>query len=98
MRASTLVTLFFYVILLFIRTHIVFDFEYFLALVFGASFVGMSCPNRVGFLGVFLGSIIYSGLFHFLVPMLTGFGGALGLSAFLGCVVAVCLRLYIIRK
>lgn len=97
-RASSLVTLAFFLLLKFVQSYTSFDLDFYLALVFGATFVGMSSSDRVGLLGVALGSIVYSVIFFYLVPLLEGFGGALGLSAFLGCVVAMCLRRYIIRK
>ena len=97
-RSSTILTLIFYTVIIGLRPWFDIDLEHNMALFFVASFVGMSCPNRVGTFGVIAGAIIYSGLFYLLVPLLTGFGGALGLSAFIGCFVAVSLKEIVTRK
>jgi hypothetical protein len=50
---------------------------------FGASFVGMTDPRRLGFKGVALAGIIYGILFFLFVPKVANLGGALGMTAFL---------------
>lgn len=55
---------------------------------FGGTFIGMSAPHRFGVYTVASSSIIFSLLFEYLVPILDGYGGALGLSAFLS--VCIC--------
>ena len=55
---------------------------------FGSTFVGMSAPKRFGLYTQFIAALIFSLLFEYLVPLINGYGGALGLSAFLS--VCVC--------
>ena len=59
------------------------DFHFFSLLFFGASFVGMSSykTNRVSL--VVLASFVFTLFFLFINPMLEGYGGALGFTAFL---------------
>jgi len=61
---------------------------------FGGTFIGMSAPHRFGIYTVASSSILFSILFEFLVPKLDGYGGALGISAFLSvCICHTCILL-----
>lgn len=61
----------------------------------GASFVGMTSVNRISSsLQIFLVGMLFGGIFHYLVPSHTGFGGTLGASACLAVVAMLGLRLY----
>jgi hypothetical protein len=55
---------------------------------FGGTFIGMSAPHRFGIYTVASSSILFSFLFAYLVPKLDGYGGALGVSAFLS--ICIC--------
>ncbi|TMO71297.1 hypothetical protein CWC16_11050 [Pseudoalteromonas sp. S3776] len=55
---------------------------------FGGTFIGMSAPHRFGIYTVTSSSILFSLLFEYLVPKLDGYGGALGVSAFLS--ICIC--------
>ncbi|MFY8350995.1 hypothetical protein AAEU29_10710 [Pseudoalteromonas sp. SSM20] len=55
---------------------------------FGSTFVGMSAPKRFGLYTQIIAALIFAVLFENLVPFINGYGGALGLSAFLS--VSVC--------
>ncbi|MBU2917666.1 hypothetical protein KO505_06790 [Psychrosphaera sp. F3M07] len=55
---------------------------------FGGTFIGMSAPHRFGVYTISSASIIFSILFEYLVPVFDGYGGALGMSAFLS--VCIC--------
>jgi len=50
---------------------------------FGSTFVGMSAPIRFGLESICLSAVLFTVFFEYLIPHLTGFGGALGISAFL---------------
>ncbi|MEL0655902.1 hypothetical protein V6257_12765 [Pseudoalteromonas issachenkonii] len=61
---------------------------------FGGTFIGMSAPHRFGIYTVASSSVLFSILFEFLVPKLDGYGGALGISAFLSvCICHTCILL-----
>lgn len=53
----------------------------------GASFVGMTEPHRLSRKELMVASLIFGFIFQFLIIYLKGFGGALGLSAFVSCLV-----------
>lgn len=53
----------------------------------GSSFVGMTDPKRLKAKHLFVSSFIFTLIFHFLLGYLKGFGGVLGLSAFLSSLV-----------
>ncbi len=55
---------------------------------FGGTFIGMSAPKRFGSFTLAISSLLFAMLFEYLLPRLQGYGGALGLSAFLS--VCVC--------
>ncbi len=55
---------------------------------FGSTFVGMSAPKRFGLYTQIIAALVFAVLFENLVPFINGYGGALGLSAFLS--VCVC--------
>ena len=90
-RSSAIVTLIAYLVLFILQSVLNFNLELYSTCVFGASFVGMSCPSKVSRLLLLLASLIYSSLFISLVPLLKGVGGALGLSAFLSIFVILFL-------
>ena len=64
------------------------DVELYSVAFFGGTFIGMSAPKRFGIFTLAIASILFALLFEYLVPRLHGYGGALGLSAFLS--VCVC--------
>lgn len=82
LRASALSTLVFGFVLYLVGIRE----EVYLAAFYGASFAGMSCPTRFARLGIALSGLVFGLLFTLLVPHLQGYGGALGVSAF----VSVC--------
>mgnify|MGYP003574887615 CR=1 FL=1 len=60
--------------------------SYKLQLVFlGGSFVGMSDPKKLNRYQISTASAFFSFIFLYFISFLKGFGGALGLSAFLSC-------------
>jgi uncharacterized MnhB-related membrane protein len=61
---------------------------------FGGTFIGMSAPHRFGVYTITSSAILFSLLLEYLVPMLDGYGGALGVSAFLSvCICHICILL-----
>ena len=78
-RSSALLSLIAYGILYLLTP----NYELLSIVFFGASFVGMSCSSRMHNITVTISSIIFAIFFHYLAPLLKGYGGALGLSAFL---------------
>ncbi len=54
----------------------------------GGSFVGMSDPKRLGRFELIIASVLFGFLFVYFISLLNGFGGALGVSAFLSCLSA----------
>lgn len=60
--------------------------DYYAAIFFGGSFVGMTAPTKLGYVGVASAAIIFSLFFVGVLPYISTFGGALGCSAF----IAVC--------
>ncbi|MDB2356106.1 hypothetical protein C7Y70_02055 [Pseudoalteromonas sp. KS88] len=83
-RASATLSIIAYTLFLFLGLNA----ELYSMLFFGGTFIGMSAPKRFGFYTLCSASILFSILFHYLVPLLYSYGGALGLSAFLS--VCVC--------
>ena len=57
------------------------------AVFLGSSFVGMTDPKRLNKMQIFLSSIIFSFIFHFLIIYMKGPGGVLGFSAFTSCLI-----------
>jgi hypothetical protein len=57
------------------------------AIFLGATFVGVTDPTRLSRKQLSIASFIFSLIFQFLIVYLKGFGGALGLAAFLSCLV-----------
>lgn len=57
-------------------------------LFFGATFIGMSAPKRFGIYSLFIASVMFVFLFESLLPYISHYGGALGLSAFLS--ICIC--------
>lgn len=82
-RASCVLTLLSFIDFAIINYFFAIDINYMTTLFFGASFVGMSCPSKLGYKSLILGSLLFAILFFYLVPVLEGMGGALGVSAFL---------------
>jgi len=59
------------------------DPYYYAAIFFGGSFVGMTAPHNLGYIGVASAASIFSLFFVGVVPYISTFGGALGCSAFI---------------
>jgi hypothetical protein len=55
-------------------------------ILYGATFVGMSCVTKLSRVQVVLATILYCLSYKLLVQYFAGFGGLLGLSAFIGVV------------
>lgn len=70
--------------------------NYFSAVFFGGTFIGMSRLSRISYTGVIAASILFGWLFMVLLPLLKGVGGALGVTAFV-CVSIVSLITYLLR-
>ncbi|EPZ49980.1 hypothetical protein M902_0899 [Bacteriovorax sp. BAL6_X] len=92
-RASAFLTLVAYTILYFTVP----DYEMMAVIFFGSSFVGMSCPVKMHNYTIIIGAVFFALFFQYLVPYLEGYGGALGMSAFLS-VLVIQLALYFGRK
>ncbi len=88
-RASTLLSILSYLIFWGIGV----EAELYSVVFFGGSFVGMSASHRFGYFSVTLGSIFFAFFYIFLIPLLKGYGGALGLSAFLSVALTHLIRL-----
>lgn len=56
---------------------------------FGASFVGMSNKKVLGLGALFITSLLFGGVIHFILPLFNGYGGTLGTTACLCCLVGV---------
>lgn len=82
-RASCVLTLLSFIDFAIINYFYAIDIRFVTTLFFGATFVGMSCPTKIGYLSLSLSALVFTLLFFNLVPLLEGMGGALGLSAFL---------------
>ncbi|WP_372761870.1 hypothetical protein [Pseudoalteromonas sp.] len=88
-RASASLTIMAYLVFALLNL----DAELYGVIFFGGTFIGMSAPHRFGVFTLTSSAIIFSLLFEYLVPILDGYGGALGTSAFL----AICIcHLFII--
>jgi hypothetical protein len=59
---------------------------------FGASFVGMSNDKTMGWIAVITSSVLYAIIFYFIHPYFNGYGGALGATACLSCLMGVLLQ------
>ncbi|MAW65355.1 MAG: hypothetical protein CMD18_04075 [Flavobacteriales bacterium] len=59
---------------------------------FGATFVGMSNDKTIGWMAVITSSVVYAIIFHFIHPYFNGYGGALGATACLSCLMGVLLQ------
>jgi hypothetical protein len=62
------------------------------ALFLGSTFVGLTEPRRLSRYQLFVASFIFCLIFQFLILYLKGFGGSLGVSAFLACLVTFWLN------
>ncbi|WP_404340747.1 hypothetical protein [Pseudoalteromonas mariniglutinosa] len=83
-RASASLSIIAYLLLNFLHL----DAELNSLLFFGGTFIGMSAAKRFGIFTVLISALLFSLFFKYLVPLLDGYGGALGLSAFLS--VCIC--------
>lgn len=92
-RASSLLTIVFFSALY----GITLDVELWAAAFFGGSFIGMSAPHRVSVLLLTLATAVFMVFFIWLLPVLKGVGGVLGLSAFLSVVLARVVALIIMK-
>lgn len=66
--------------------------------ILGATFVGMSESERMGFKSLTLASIVFAFTFFYLVPFNPGFGGALGLAAFCSCILVYLMKKTVSKK
>lgn len=66
--------------------------------ILGATFVGMSESERMGFKSLTLASIVFALTFFYLVPFNPGFGGALGLAAFCSCILIYFMKKMFLKK
>jgi O-antigen/teichoic acid export membrane protein len=82
-RASSFLTLVFIALAYALTSHV----ELWSAAFFGGSFVGMSAPHRLSVLMLTIATAVFVAFFVWLLPLLEGVGGALGLSAFLSVVI-----------
>ncbi|WP_462169014.1 hypothetical protein [Pseudoalteromonas lipolytica] len=82
-RASATLTIIAYCVMVYITPHA----DLYSVAFFGGTFIGMSAPKRFGIFTITIAALLFSLLFEYLVPLLNGYGGALGISAFL----AVCI-------
>ncbi len=57
--------------------------ELYSAIFFGGTFIGMSAPKRFGLYTITCAAVIFAIPFEYLVPKISNYGGALGISAFL---------------
>lgn len=89
-RASSFLTLVFVLLTTILPMPIPLKYQ----LVFlGGSFVGMSDPKRLNKKQLAIASLIFTLLFIYFINFLKGFGGALGLSAFLSCITVTLLTM-----
>ena len=58
----------------------------------GASFLGMSDPSLFCHRDLFMGSLIFTLIFIFILPYNIGLGGALGTAAFVSCLIIRLVR------
>lgn len=86
-RASASLTILAFALFKLASFWLVLDVDFLTAAFFGGTFVGMSSPAKYGRFSMLICAILFSLLFLFLLPLLDGIGGALGLSAFL----SICL-------
>lgn len=94
-RASSLLTVFA------VSTIMLFDMEMgnkIAPVILGATFVGMSESERMGFKSLTFASIVFSLTFFYLVPFNPGFGGALGLAAFCSCIMVYTMKKILMSK
>ena len=56
---------------------------------FGASFIGMTNQKTLGWFSIISASILYGLAFHFIHPYFNGYGGALGTTACLSCLLVM---------
>ncbi|MBA2405931.1 MAG: hypothetical protein H0V66_14235 [Bdellovibrionales bacterium] len=68
------------------------------AVFLGSSFVGMTDPKRLSRWQLFIASLIFCVNFQFLIGYLKVFGGALGLSAFIACLITYAIWIPVNRS
>lgn len=79
-QASVLISLFGYFLsFLFLRS----DTDLYSAVVYGASFVGMTNIREFRYTQLILSSLLYASMFSLYMNWFSGLGGALGFSAFI---------------
>ena len=54
--------------------------------------MGMSNDKTIGWMAVITSSVVYAMIFHFIHPYFNGYGGALGATACLSCLMGVLLQ------
>ena len=81
-RSASLLTLLSFLILKFL-INIEADLILILSAFYGGAFIGMTSHTHVSFLFLLISSIIFTLFFIYLIPFLGGFGGGLGICAFL---------------
>jgi hypothetical protein len=59
---------------------------------FGATFVGMTNEKTLSWLYVLISSVFYACAFHFIHHYFNGYGGALGVTACLCCLIGLLLQ------
>lgn len=82
-RASSTLTILSYAVAFVVQV----DAAYWSLVFFGASFVGMSTPQKFGYRSMAVSGACFGVMYLLLAPYIDGIGGALGSSAFL----AVCI-------
>jgi len=82
-RASSLVSLFFIIILYLVSQFIYLEYAVYMSVIFGASFVGMCSHKIISDRAVIISGLVFGLLFAYLYPRYSTVGGALGFSAFL---------------
>lgn len=90
-RASSIISLIGVSILYGVSSLISVDFESWSLLIFGASFVGMCSHKKFKDIEVLLSAVLFGIIYVFLLPLLTGLGGALGFCAFVSILLVAAL-------
>ena len=92
-RSSSVVTIGFYLILLLTNTIYPFNINFYLKVIFGASFVGMTSFQEPRYMNSALCSLVFLVAFYSVYPILPYKGGALGFSAFISvCVFKLAVK------
>jgi hypothetical protein len=91
-RASSGLTLLSFIDFSIINFFIPIDVNYWMAMFFGATFVGMSCPTKFSRRSILVSGALFAVIFSIISGYLQGLGGVLGLSAFLSIITIQLLR------